>query len=386
MNSDPKVTVLIPIFNVEPYLRQCLGSLRAQTLRELEVLLLDDGSTDGCPAICDEYAAQDARFRVIHKANSGYGATMNVGLREARGEYIGIVESDDWVESDMFACLYALAREHHVSVVKGTSYEYRSDGTSRLRRNLIPHRDADRVICPAERSAIFYRQPTIWSAIYERSFLRDNNIRFLETPGASYQDTSFNFKVWARAEKVWLSSLAFYHYRVDNAGSSVNCGGKIFCVVDEWNEIERYIAQYPEAEKSSYLLRMHMKWNTYIWNWERLDAAGRAAFEPVFVAAFREVYDRKQLYFASWYPPSKNWIEFCQIMSNHSWKVRYKCFVSRLLRKTVRLFCKTQIKGGVIKYRILCGLIRFHKKAILPHPAEMLPNFGGKLSDPDSLS
>ena len=104
-----RVSVLVPVYNVKLYLRQCLDSLVAQTMDDIEFICIDDGSTDGCSQILDAYAAKDARFHIIHKENSGYGASMNVGLRAARGEYIGIVEADDFADADRFASLYETA-------------------------------------------------------------------------------------------------------------------------------------------------------------------------------------------------------------------------------------------------------------------------------------
>lgn len=365
MNSDPKVTVLVPVYNVERYLRQCLESLCAQTLHEMEVILLDDGSTDSCAAICDEFAKCDARFRVIHKPNSGYGATMNVGLCEAKGEYIGIVESDDWVEPNMFEELYAMATEQHVPVVKSNFFEYQTDGESKY-QEIIPSQDKDQCICPAHRSTIFYAQPSIWSALYERKFLLENDIRFLESPGASFQDTSFNLKVWACASDVFLSSRAFYHYRVDNAASSVKSSGKIFCIVDEWEEIERFIAQYPEKASSSSRLRMHVKWTSYMWNWKRLDAPGRAAFEPIIRKTFEE-YFGKHL-FCEELRCRHEWQDFILIMGEHPIKRLFTRFIHLL----VRPLYKRKISGDVITYRIFFSLFRTQRQK----PSwEMLPSF-----------
>ena len=366
MNLCPKVTVLVPVYNVERYLRQCLESLRAQTLHEMEVILLDDGSTDGCAAICDEFVERDARFRAIHKPNSGYGATMNVGLREARGEYIGIVESDDWVEPEMFEEMYSLAKQHQVPVVKSNLFQYHANGESRL-LELIPPQDADQRLCPAQRSSIFYQMPSIWAALYQREFLLKNGIMFLETPGASYQDTSFNFKVWARAQSIFLTSRAFYHYRVDNVDSSVKSSEKIFCVVDEWHEIERYMKQYPEDERASFPLRLHLKWGTYMWNWNRLNAAGRAAFEPI----IRKEFERfKNRFFCLDFHRRREWRDFLLIMGNHSFKTRFMLSINDLIRHIYK--CKAY--DGIIVYRIFFGLFRIRRKL---HPWDTIPTFSG---------
>ena len=97
----PKVSVVVPIYGVEKYLRECVDSILAQTLKDIEVILVDDGSPDGCSAIVDEYAAKDPRVVAVHQPNGGYGRAVNNGIELAKGEYIGIVESDDWIEPTM---------------------------------------------------------------------------------------------------------------------------------------------------------------------------------------------------------------------------------------------------------------------------------------------
>ena len=118
------VSVLTPVYNVEPYLRECLDSLESQTLREMEFICINDGSTDDSLAILKEYARRDSRFVIIDKPNSGYGASMNCGLDVARGEYVGIVESDDKASRSMFRKLYDYASKHDCDIVKSNYYEY----------------------------------------------------------------------------------------------------------------------------------------------------------------------------------------------------------------------------------------------------------------------
>ena len=114
----PKVSILVPCFNVEPFVVQCLQSLITQTLSNIEVICLNDGSTDKTPLLIRETVGNDPRFRIIDKPNSGYGSTMNLGLQMARGEYIGIVESDDYVEPTMFEKLYNAAIEHNLDIAR----------------------------------------------------------------------------------------------------------------------------------------------------------------------------------------------------------------------------------------------------------------------------
>jgi glycosyltransferase involved in cell wall biosynthesis len=285
----PQISVLIPIFNVEKYLRECLDSVVNQTFRDLEIICINDGSTDGSLAIIEEYARRDPRIVIIDKANSGYGDSMNHGLDRATGEYIAIVESDDWVELDMFEELHDLATEHGVEVVKSNYFTYYADperkALSDEKIELVRAHEVGRVIDPSKNIDIFFQQPAIWSAIYRRDFLVANGIRFLPTPGASYQDTSFAFKVWSSAHRVVYTSDAFLHYRRDNEASSVNNAGKVFCVSDEYAEIERFAAERDLSTEIWRILRLS-KWGAYAWNIDRL----QADLAPDFIALASEQF------------------------------------------------------------------------------------------------
>ena len=130
MNSSknsPAVSILVPICNVEKYLDQCLDSLINQSLKDIEIICLNDGSTDSSPKIIQKYASLDDRIVVVDKQNTGYGDTMNLGIKKARGKYIGIVESDDYVDSEMFRSLYELAEDNDSDMVKGNFYYYYTD-------------------------------------------------------------------------------------------------------------------------------------------------------------------------------------------------------------------------------------------------------------------
>lgn len=270
-----RISVLVPIFNVESFLRECLDSVVNQTFQDLEIICINDGSTDGSLEIIEDYARRDSRVVIIDKPNSGYGDSMNRGLERATGDYIAIVESDDWIELDMFEQLYGLAVAHGAEVVKSNYYTYYADpkrqALSGKKVHLVRSDEAGRVIDPSKNVDIFFQQPAIWSAIYKRSFLESKGIRFLPTPGASYQDTSFAFKVWSSAHRVVYTTDAFLHYRRDNDASSVNNPGKVFCVSDEYAEIERFAKERNLDAEMWRILRV-CKWGAYAWNIDRLSA------------------------------------------------------------------------------------------------------------------
>lgn len=297
MSNQPLVSILVPIYNVERYLRECLESIVAQTLDDIEIICIDDGSTDGSLAIVKEYQAQDNRIVLITKPNAGYGDTMNRGLEVAQGKYIGIVESDDIAQHNMFEKLSELAEHNNLDVVKSNFYTHAT--------HTAPDEDPvldnlafcpeGVVFTPLDKQEIFLTQPAIWSALYKRDFLEQNNIRFLETPGASFQDTSFNYRVFALAKRVMVTHEAFLHYRIDNASSSVKSQAKIFCICDEYAEMWQFTGEQPEIFAALGKRLPQIQFGGYRWNLERLTPALQPAFYDRFVEAFLKIKEANLL-------------------------------------------------------------------------------------------
>lgn len=289
---QPIVSLLVPIYNVEKYLRECLDSARDQTLEDIEVICINDGSTDASSEIIREYMSKDSRFRMIDKPNSGYGASMNQGLAAARGKYIGILESDDFFELDALEKLVTAAEANDAQVVKANFWFYWSTPQEKNELfGLVTKDMAGHVVNPHEETGIFYLKPSIWSAIYRRDFLEKNGIRFLETPGASYQDAGFNFKVWACAERAVFLTDPILHYRQDNEASSVNSPSKVHCVCDEYAEMDRFIKGRSDAVFLKHILEK-MKYDSYMWNYERLSEDLRVEFLKRFSEEFGADMDR----------------------------------------------------------------------------------------------
>lgn len=276
--GGPLVSVLVPIYNVEKFLDQCLASLMTQTLQDIEFICLNDGSTDGSLEIIKHYMAMDRRFKLLDKPNSGYGDSMNQGLAIVKGKYIGIVESDDWAEPTMFADLAKLAEDNNAQAVKSNFYFYSSlGGGSSKKFAIVDPTEVGTIINPRQTPHIFKGMSTIWSGLYNRQFLIDNNIDFVPSPGASYQDTAFNFKVWAAATRVVYTNEAYLHYRIDNEQSSVKSRAKVFCVCDEFASIKQYLLDHNLMDelKAVYTQR---KFDIYYWNLGRLDGQNLVDF------------------------------------------------------------------------------------------------------------
>lgn len=276
----PKLSVIIPIYNVDKYLRECLESVLAQSLGDMEVICVDDGSTDSSPAILKEYAARDSRIRVISKPNSGYGHTMNTGFDAATGEYIGIVESDDVVPADMYETLIRAAEENECDVVKADFRTFVDVNGQRVftLRELAwmmdePARWYGRVICPLDEPEVFRLIMNTWSGVYRTDFIRAHNIRHNETPGASFQDNGLFFKSFAHARRVMFINKPFYMLRRDNAASSVHNKNKVWALCEEYELIYDYIRSHEEIYSRLIGWFWLKRYHNYIWSYdERIGA------------------------------------------------------------------------------------------------------------------
>ncbi|MEG1561079.1 MAG: glycosyltransferase [Raoultibacter sp.] len=276
VNTAPKVSILVPCFNVERFLPQCLESLINQTLKEIEIICINDGSTDSTLAIIQNYAAQDARIVVIDKQNSGYGASMNAGLACAKGEYVGITESDDFASRSMFKTLYSWAHKKDCDLVKSNYFEYEAGRDHR--KKTFAGKPYRKVFDPACYPDALCTVPTIWAAIYRRSLLESYGVKFRETPGASFQDTAFVLKCWFCARRVLLLPQALLHYRIDNPDSSVKSSTKIFEVCDEFEAADHFMrSDPPRRARFTDIFFVHM-FNTYRWNYNRVS---REFHEPL---------------------------------------------------------------------------------------------------------
>lgn len=287
-NIVPKVSVVVPVYNVETYVAECLDSLKNQTLKDIEIICVDDGSTDSSAQICDAYAANDARITVIHKSNTGYGHSINIGIDSAHGKYIGILESDDFADKKMYENLWNLAEEFQADNVRSSWYEYYADRGITINVGTIPYRYTGKVITYKDFPEILKKRVTIWGGIFKKDFLTSNNIRCLETPGASYQDTSFIFKTLTLADRLVLTAKPYVYYRKDNLNSSCKSKSKVYFICDEYNEINNFLNTHPEIKQVINYRKLIDEYDNYIWNLLRITEDVR----PEFIEKMSEIFDR----------------------------------------------------------------------------------------------
>lgn len=230
----PKISVVIPVYMVEQYLRRCVDSVVSQTMRELQIILVDDGSPDNCPDICDEYALSDSRVEVIHKSNGGVASARNAGMRRAKGKYLFFLDSDDWLELDGLKMLYNCAEQQKVDFVRYRAF-----------RSNWPNTDGDipcRVEDVRELRGGYYNKQEIeaelynrmlatnqltmgavvgaWGSLYNLDFLRKNDLYFYEEVKFS-EDLVFSARVIRAANSFFfIDTPCVYHYFYNPASIS----------------------------------------------------------------------------------------------------------------------------------------------------------------------
>ncbi len=212
----PVVSVVIPVYKAEKYLRRCLDSLIDQTFTDWQAICVDDGSPDGSPAILDEYAAQDARFKVIHKKNAGVSAARNDGIKNADGEFIHFLDADDWIDADYYAKMVAVARDTGADmVVSGFVSDNKYTKPIKYKKVAIA-----RTIAGKLWQSFALTDSYVWRYLFRANFIKRGKLKF-DTKLIAQEDTLFVLDAMARANVVATVGDVFYHYMF-NEDSALN--------------------------------------------------------------------------------------------------------------------------------------------------------------------
>lgn len=218
--QNPLVSIIVPVYKVEPYLRQCLDSIINQTYTNLEIILVDDGSPDGCPQICDEYAAKDKRIVVIHKENGGLSDARNAGLDICKGEYVFFVDSDDWIATNSIESFYKIVQTQKPDIVIGDyitateSGNYQNQTTS---KQIIEMSLFNLLKCHQPGHPLFTQVVVAWNKLIKKDIAK----KWLFPKGAICEDHYTTYKYFFSASKVILTNEITYYYRT-REGSIVN--------------------------------------------------------------------------------------------------------------------------------------------------------------------
>ncbi|EID3097415.1 glycosyltransferase family 2 protein, partial [Campylobacter jejuni] len=292
----PKISVIIPSYNSAKYIKECLDSVIFQSLKEIEILCIDAYSIDGTIDILKSYEKQDSRIKIIFSKKKSLGHQINLGLKEAKGEYFTIVESDDYVKLDMCEKLYALACNYDCQVVKSDFIGFKDKRSQRVFKNLS--------ICYDQtlynKKINSYLNPNIiinsWnmnqSSLYKMDFIKKYDIRANETQGASYQDIGLWFQILSLASSIYFYKEGFYFYRQDNEHASVKSKDKIYCVCDEFEFLDKFLDKNLKLKSRLQDIFYYFKFKIYSWNLKRIDDKYKLEFLYKFSQDFSLIYDK----------------------------------------------------------------------------------------------
>ena len=321
--STPLVSVIVPIYQVEAYLEVCVDSILAQTLQDIEVILVDDGSPDGCPAICDAYAAQDSRVKVIHQENLGAGAARNVGLAAAKGEYVIFLDSDDRFEHEMLEKMLARAQNQHADIVicKADSFDEsgcRKAMPQQLREKLLRRCGSD-AFCPQKeipQHLFQFAMGWAWDKLYRRNFVVNAGLQFQNL--AHTNDAYFVYLSLVQAGVVSVEPSVLVHHRMHDSSISHNTGKSTTSLVDALLAIHGQIQPLHHAaiEKSFYQWAMNMA----VWHYRQLSGAAAAELQQSLRNELEPVL-RLLDKGAAYYPRKRDWFRYKQcVLEQYTYK------------------------------------------------------------------
>lgn len=226
----PKVSVIVPVYRVEQYLAQCVESIINQTLTDIEIILVDDGSTDACGSMCDAYAVQDSRIKVIHKENGGLSSARNAALDIATGEFIGFVDSDDYIAPDMYEKMYANALKYNSDLVMCGFYEMGKNGTWFSQNPNLPEgaysreEVLERMIIPLMGNDRSYSEKNcngyVWMCIFKGSLISENHLRFRSEREVFHEDEVFQLDFHTHIYRASSVDMPLYYYRYNQKSLS----------------------------------------------------------------------------------------------------------------------------------------------------------------------
>lgn len=252
MNLLPKISIIVPVYNVEKYLNKCIDSLLEQEYQKFEVILVDDCSKDRSGIICDKYAQQDERITVIHKEkNEGLGKARKTGVLNARGEWLCYIDSDDWIDKDMLLYLMSIIESSHNNIdiiVFGITMCYEDNKENiKLKTTIIPEKyiartkeEVGNLVMELDSHRTF---PFMWNKIYNAKFVKESAIDFNSIK--SMEDFFYNIEIFEKAKNVITTDRAFYNYRRSNRETLVSSYNSDFFELSK----KRYLSEVNFLQK-----------------------------------------------------------------------------------------------------------------------------------------
>lgn len=315
---QPAVSVVMPIYNASKFLRESMDSVVNQTLTNLEIICVNDGSTDDSLEILRSYAESDQRIRIIDKPNAGYGHSMNVGLDNCTGEFFAILEPDDYVSTSMYKELYEIASKNNLDFIRSDFYRFRDRANDRkmyYHELTLNQSYYNKILSPQDNLDLFNVRMQNWTGLYSVDFLNRNQIRFHESPGASYQDNGFWFQTYCYAKKIYLVNKPYYYYRWDNPASSTKQNNKVYAMLDEYKWIrEEILEKHPLLKERFMGIYQYKKMHNCDFGFSLLAKEYRMPFLMRYSEEYKEARDAGEIN-PSFFTPFE-WEHLLQIINS----------------------------------------------------------------------
>lgn len=238
--QKPLISIVVPVYNADSFLESCLTSIQKQTYKNLEVIIVDDGSTDGSNAICQRFVASDNRFNLYVQPNGGRSAARNKGISLINGELVGFVDSDDWVDEDMFETLYAASVQWNAEIVQCSYFYHCSDKVEDMSLT------ADLVLNREESLELLFADKTIKNFLCNKLFYRTLFLNITFPLNKNFEDVSVMYQLFAKVQTVVCLAVSKYHYQV----SPTSVSHATFCVGDKFDYLDALNSQYLFAKSS----------------------------------------------------------------------------------------------------------------------------------------
>lgn len=304
---DKLLSIIVPIYNVEKYLRRCVDSILAQTYKQLEIILVDDGSTDGSSAICDEYQREDSRIVVIHKTNGGLSSARNAGLNVAKGDYIGFVDSDDYVSNDMYELLFQKIKDSKRDIAN--IMYVRAVETGEIIPSRVPHYKDENFSAEKflEELLLHVGDVSVCSKLFPKELI--GNVRFLE--GVLNEDLLFFIELIKEINEIrFVGSTGYYYFVRKNSISSRYGKSFIDMQKNSLTVLDFVKSNYPHFKKQGYRFALYQNM-AYLLAVPKKEAN---KYNPIYCSALRFVRANTLKNFGNKYLKLKEKLILCGLM------------------------------------------------------------------------
>ena len=267
--NKPIVSIIVPVYNTSKYLRRCLDSLLNQTLKNIEIICVNDGSTDDSLSILIEYSQKDPRVFIVSQVNLGRGAAYSAGLKVAKGKYIGFVDSDDFVKKTMYDEMVKIINlVPDVNFIKANSYIAFYDDHQEVIQTISPEKCNNLITDMTQLPELVSGHVSHWCGLYNHEFLQKNNICFNDKQ-KYVPDVSFMYKVWLCAKRAIIISKPYVYYQKDRAGSAIHSKSYISSAfLNEYQDITRFMEKNRTISKKMWRIKTQAEFKHLVFEWD----------------------------------------------------------------------------------------------------------------------